>query len=84
MTSNDDLKVDVIDFQTGTTKSPGGQHAGSPYNGIRITHLPTMTMAQCFLNRSQHKNKADAMLMLELVLGSGLIGSGDCKDFEKG
>ena len=70
ITQMSDLKIERIYIGTDTTECPGGQVAGHHASCIRITHLPTMTMAQCGLHRSDFKNKADAMLMLELVLGS--------------
>lgn len=60
-----DLKVELIYRQTGTTQSPGGQHAGVPVTDIRITHIPTGLIAQCGEMRSQHKNKQVALEMLE-------------------
>ena len=63
------LKVEIIYLSTGTTQSPGGQQAGTPASAVRITHLPTLTMAQVGTERSQHKNKLLAMEMLEYALG---------------
>ncbi len=63
-----ELKVELIYLQTGTTQSPGGQHAGSPETAVRVTHLPTGNMAQCGHHRSQHKNRKTAMEMLEWSL----------------
>lgn len=64
------LKVEIVYLATGTAELPTGQIAGTPATAVRITHIPTGTMAQCGHNRSQFKNKQDAMLMLELVLGA--------------
>lgn len=63
------VKIELIYYQTGTTQSPGGQQAGVPATLVRVTHIPTLTMAQCGIHRSQYKNKIAAMEMLELVLG---------------
>lgn len=65
MFPEEDLKVEIIYLQTGTAQSPGGQHAGSPPTAVRVTHIPTLTMAQCGLHRSQHKNRQTALEMLE-------------------
>lgn len=63
-------KIEVIYRGTGTTQSPGGQHAGSPPSDVRVTHLHTGIMAQCGEARSQHKNKQIAMEMVEWALAS--------------
>ena len=69
------LKVEIIYLATGTTSRPGGMQAGDPPSAIRVTHIPTGTMAQCGLERSQHKNKKMAMEMLEYVLGKPALGN---------
>lgn len=61
---SDEYLRELIYDQTGTTKSPGGQHAGMPATSVRITHIPTGLMAQCG-GRSQHKAMKVAMAMLE-------------------
>lgn len=71
---SDDYLRELIYDQTGTTKSPGGQHAGGPATSIRITHIPTGLMAQCG-GRSQHKAGKVAMAMLEY----GLLELGERK-----
>ena len=62
-----DYLRELIYDKTGTTKSPGGQHAGSPATSIRITHVPTGLMAQCSA-RSTHRATKVAMAMLEYGL----------------
>lgn len=64
----DDCKVEIIFLATGTTKSPGGQQVGTPAHSIRVTHLPTGTMAQVGEKRSQHRNRTLAYEMLEWAL----------------
>ena len=68
----DDYKVEVIYLGTGTTKSPGGQHAGTPASAVRVTHIESGIMAQCGEQRSQHKNRQTAMEMVEW----GLVACG--------
>ena len=64
------FRIELIYRQTGTTQSPGGQHAGSPAADVRVTHLPTGIMAQCGESRSQHQNRKVAMEMVEWALAS--------------
>lgn len=58
------FEFEVIYFATGTTKSPGGQHAGTPASAVRVTHIPTGIMAQVGTGRSQHRNKEIATDMV--------------------
>ncbi|MCS6975682.1 MAG: peptide chain release factor 1 [Gemmatales bacterium] len=55
----EDVRVDT--FCSG---GPGGQHQNKTQSGVRLTHLPTGTVAECRSERSQHKNKAQAWRML--------------------
>ena len=64
----DDLKIESLYTQTRSTQCPGGQHAGSPSMFVRITHIPTDTVAECGFERSQFKNKQVAMAMIEMAL----------------
>jgi peptide chain release factor 2 len=65
-----DVEIEESDLRVDTYRASGagGQHVNKTDSAVRLTHLPTNTVAQCQNERSQHKNRATAMKIMRAKL----------------